>query len=376
MAAVGGGDVVARCGAALRETIVPLLRGERRVALVDFPHSLNCGDHAIWLGEKALLGSLGIEVVYACDTFNYDREAMAERIGDGLILMQGGGNFGDLYRLYNEFRLRVLEDFPNNRVVVFPVQAAFLDQAYLNRVKAVMSRHGNLTIIVRDVVSHHMLSAQFAGIADVLLTPDMAFALGPQRRICPPNYDIVWLARTDGERMTANDPETVTGLADTPTSLIRGVGFPDGLTLTYQARQRPGEVLITDWYRLQMDDAVVAALNAMDYDAMSAAYLSRALLLLSLGRLVITDRLHAHILCMLLGVPHILLNNAIGKNWNFYESWTRGTPLCRLASGSAEAWAIARSTIKAMPQGVTLFDGWSQAPTKVEAGEYPWPTAR
>ena len=33
--------------------------------MVDFPDSANASDHAIWLGEKALLESLDITPVYA-----------------------------------------------------------------------------------------------------------------------------------------------------------------------------------------------------------------------------------------------------------------------------------------------------------------------
>ena len=60
---------------------------------------------------------------------------MAARLRDGVILMPGGGNFGDLYTLYNEFRLKVIEDFPDNRIVMPPQQAAFLSDAYLNRAR-------------------------------------------------------------------------------------------------------------------------------------------------------------------------------------------------------------------------------------------------
>jgi pyruvyl transferase EpsO len=66
---------------------------------------------------------------------------------------------------------------------------------------------------------------------------------------------------------------------------------------------------------------------------------------LSLGRIVITDRLHGHIFCLMLGIPHILLNDDLGKNWNFYESWTRQADLCRLARTPAEAWSLARNAL-------------------------------
>ena len=131
--------------------------------------------------------------------------------------------------------------------------------------------------------------------------------------------------------------------------------------------------MTTDWYELQISKETAYALNRIVGDRMSAAYLSRALTLLSLGRLVITDRLHAHILCMLLGIPHILLNNLMGKNWNFYETWTRGSPLCRLETNAEQAWTLARAAIAARPAGQGEFADRPQAPTPTTRGDLPWP---
>ena len=39
---------------------------------------------------------------------------------------------------------------------------------------------------------------------------------------------------------------------------------------------------------------------------------------------MITDRLHAHILCTLLDHPHIALDNSYGKLKGFIEAWTGG----------------------------------------------------
>jgi exopolysaccharide biosynthesis predicted pyruvyltransferase EpsI len=43
---------------------------------------------------------------------------------------------------------------------------------------------------------------------------------------------------------------------------------------------------------------------------------------LSQGRAVVTDRLHGHILSLLLDLPHVVLDNRIGKLRSYYETWT------------------------------------------------------
>ena len=60
---------------------------------------------------------------------------------------------------------------------------------------------------------------------------------------------------------------------------------------------------------------------------MAAERVARGCRLLSRGRRVITDRLHGHILCLLLGLPHTLLPEKHGKIRNFYETWTRSCAL-------------------------------------------------
>ena len=62
--------------------------------------------------------------------------------------------------------------------------------------------------------------------------------------------------------------------------------------------------------------------------------------MLSQGRFAITDRLHGHILCLLMGIPHVVLNDRYGKISNFYETWTSGNPLAYWAESLSEAVRI------------------------------------
>ena len=51
--------------------------------------------------------------------------------------------------------------------------------------------------------------------------------------------------------------------------------------------------------------------------------INQSVRLLSNYDLIITTRLHGHILACLLGIPNILLNNSYGKNKNFYQTWMK-----------------------------------------------------
>ena len=83
------------------------------------------------------------------------------------------------------------------------------------------------------------------------------------------------------------------------------------------------------------------------WDAAAWARIERGCRLLSRGRVVLTDRLHAHILCTMLGIPHVVLDNHYGKVQNFIASWTSGSPLVRRASTPAQAVAIALELLEA-----------------------------
>jgi exopolysaccharide biosynthesis predicted pyruvyltransferase EpsI len=283
---------------------------------------------------------------------------MAARIGNGTILMQGGGNFGDRYPQHHEFRLRVLQDFPNNKVVLFPQQVTSLDNDFLQRTANFLARHPDVTLFARSVVAQHMFARYFGPTARVELALDMAFLLGSQSRPREPLYDIVWIARTDQERAD-DQTEVAARLSSQGAEKYVLPRFPDGVEINFVVKQRPPTIFLTDWYSLFFENEEARlAYQRLSFDARAEATIARALYILSLGRVVITDRLHGHIFCLLLGIAHVFLNNDSGKNWDFYETWTHDSPLCRLARNSAEAWSLARLAVSKLREGTASERFW------------------
>ena len=64
---------------------------------------------------------------------------------------------------------------------------------------------------------------------------------------------------------------------------------------------------------------------------------ARGLGLLSGGERIVTDRLHGHILALLLGIPHIVLDNDYGKLAAYIRVWTQASPLVTAAASAREA---------------------------------------
>jgi len=62
-----------------------------------------------------------------------------------------------------------------------------------------------------------------------------------------------------------------------------------------------------------------------------------ALATLARGRVVVTDRLHGHILATLAGIPNVVLDSASGKSRALHETWTVPCRIVRFAESVEEA---------------------------------------
>ncbi len=72
--------------------------------------------------------------------------------------------------------------------------------------------------------------------------------------------------------------------------------------------------------------------------------------MLSRGAVTITNRLHAHLLCLLLGQPHVVCNVANGKIFAYRDTWAPegwgdAAPPVRFVTSPAEAVAAAHELL-------------------------------
>lgn len=301
-----------------------------RCALVDYPNHANVGDSAIWLGEIEFLSRRKASPVYVCDKETYRPAHMAECLGpDGLILLHGGGNLGDLWTDHQELREKVVSDFPDHSIVQFPQTIYFRRPANLDRARAVFDRHPRLTLLCRDRQSLEVARREFR--APAQLCPDMAFSLSSLPARLQPCRDVLWLARTDEESGGASIP-------DLPASVDVADWIEEQPTPTCK---RNWELTGSLWKEPDRWAQLLGPLME-NFDELARERLRRGCDLLSRGRRVITDRLHGHILCLLLRISHVLIDNSYGKLDGFYQTWTRPSRLARWASSPSQALSLAR----------------------------------
>jgi exopolysaccharide biosynthesis predicted pyruvyltransferase EpsI len=313
------------------------LDGARRVAILDFPDHGNVGDSAIWLGERQALEELGVEVVYVCSCDTYDRSALLRRLGrEGVVLLHGGGNFGDLYPRHQAFREHVLDDLPGHAVVQLP-QTVWVDRPErLERTRVAVERHGRFSMLVRDRASAELARTVVPG--EVSLCPDPATALTLARTRAPA-ADVLWLLRADKEapstrRGRITDDER-TMCADWPTD-------PLPARARVWATRQAGRLTS----RLALPP-VARSSDAETWDARARARVDRGIDLLSSARVVVTDRLHGHILSDLLDLPHVALDNTYGKIASYTGCWGIAPGRAHLADDLEQAERTARGLLAA-----------------------------
>jgi exopolysaccharide biosynthesis predicted pyruvyltransferase EpsI len=319
-------ELVERLGAQAGSVLKDRLQGVQKYALVDFPNHSNVGDSAIWLGELAALRDIGLGLPsYVCDLHTFSPTVLRERVGNGPILIHGGGNFGDLWTSHQQLREQILGSAPDNPIVQLPQSIDFRDAGALERARAAVQGHPSFTLLVRDERSRaralHDLDVE------AVLCPDLAFCLPPLDRPAAPETPVLWLMRTDHESTQSDRPGN-TGGKEPPVDWLE--------------EERRG------WVRVSKQIAGIARAGGVAgalaqpivgrvWTAAARQRLRRGLGVLARGRVVVTDRLHAHVLCLLMAVPHVVLPDRHGKIQSFIETWTSEADHFEVAGDSGSA---------------------------------------
>lgn len=310
----------------LAAVLDPLVAGVSAGALLDFPSYPNVGDSLIWLGEREYLRRKGIDIVYTCDVDTYSPRALRSLLGpDDVVFLNGGGNFGDLYPRHQAFREAVLADFPSRRIIQLPQTVRFEDRESRARTRAVFAAHPGFTLLARDTASLEVAD-DVIGVTG-LLVPDMALMLGPLHREAP-EIDVYWLSRTDTESMNGGIPPVHGFTVEVGDWLPPSPGG---------ARAAASRVARSALARSERGRELVRSVLAPRFDTFAESQLRRGSGLLSRGEVVVTDRLHGHILSLLLGIPHVVLDTRHGKLSGFVEGWTQGAPGVVSAGSPVEA---------------------------------------
>lgn len=312
--------LVAALRAAIDTALEDLVDVSRPVALLDYPDHGNPGDAAIWLGTTRWLAEHGVDVLYVSDYLTFDQRALKRRLGRGTILFHGGGNVGALYPEHEHFRQQVIEAFPDHPIGLLPQTLELTAPDVVNDAARFLARHPKVWALGRDAPSTEILRAHMGDRAR--LCPDMALTLTPSLPRREAEFDVVTISRSDRESAVQSAMHAAPGeyVTDWITSRVHRRDLRLRMRIATRATNRSSRLT-----------------SVLPYDLNARFVMREGLDVLSRGRVVISDRLHVHILCTLLGKPHVSLDNRYGKLRAFRDTWTHDADVSVWASDPADA---------------------------------------
>lgn len=295
----------------IQDSLTPLVNNN--YVYLDLPYYPNIGDTLIWEGTREFLKTLPYKCLYYANKDSFRYRALGKEV---VILLHGGGNFGDLYRLHSEFRKKIIELYPDNKVIILPQTVFYEDMTLLQGDVEFYSNYPNVVICAREQYSYDFLSAHFKN--KILLLPDMAFCLQIDKfKILKDENRILYLKRTDKELSKDN---TVGGIPEN----AEQHDWP-----TYERHYNEFDKVERLAYRLNklfricgFKDKTLARIEDWKRNFYyRRAYVQIGISFLSPYHTIYTTRLHVLILGVLLGKQIYLINNTSGKVVNFYNTW-------------------------------------------------------
>jgi len=344
----------------IERTLLPLIPARTPIAIFDFPDHPNVGDSAIWLGTMAFLRRHRLGPVLWIDGLTRSHP-LPDLPFPCTVLILGGGNLGDLWESNQRYREAVIAHYPGHRIIQMPQSVLFQSADSERQWLAVCRSHKDLHIVVRDADSQRRCEQPAS--TGLHLCPDMALYLGHLSRPSQPDADIVHLLRTDKEKArpeSGADDDDDDGPSqdwmEEPDSLLRQElrSFQEfQVRLTHRGarlqRLRTGLLRIDQRIGLSRlgGDPLTAYLRHRQrlYTQVASERLERGCRLLARGQVVITDRLHAHLLCLMMAIPHVYLDNSYGKISAFSRTWMTQSERFRPANDLAAAGTIARELL-------------------------------
>ncbi|HEY5810836.1 MAG TPA: polysaccharide pyruvyl transferase family protein [Povalibacter sp.] len=299
------------------------------LALVDFPDIRNVGDSAIWLGQMAYLRSRRINwPQYVSRMWDFSDVELEACVPEGPIFIHGGGNFGDLWEAHQAFRERILARWPGRQVIQFPASIHYDSPARADESARIIDRHGNFILMVRDEESRHFAQQRFN--CRVILCPDMALCIGAIKSRPHPPLPVLAMLRNDKEKAGSHD---LSAFPDVPVE--DWVSEPWLPVRAAKALGMAGAMLTFDPMRVRFGRL----------DAAARQRFRRGIRQIGRARAIVTDRLHVHVLALLLGRPHAVLDNSYGKIAHLMAAFSGGTNLSYRAKSLPDAieWARAHS---------------------------------
>lgn len=299
------------------------------MVFLDAPTYRNFGDSLIWEGSLQYLRDLDYNVVYTADIRGFRDEHLRKVPGDAALILNGGGNLGDLWPSHEKFRRHVVQTQTRRRIIVMPQSIHFESIDSLRSSVDAYRAAQNLTLLLRESRSMQIAASEFSGV---------------EHRFC---YDAALGVRVPERSVRARGTQVVVARSDKEATLVDQQLGADGRRADWEAS--PMNRWLWDGFnRVRNCYAQTprpfrenTGEPAWLYSAMRRLNIAAAVRQLDNAKSVATNRLHAHVLASLLGIPHAVSDNSYGKISGIFDEYTGTFSTAHWASCLAEAREVA-----------------------------------
>ena len=321
-------ELLAQIRADTRVVFRDAIGDAEEVVLLDTPRHQNSGDSIIWMGERRYLADLDLRIAYHSDLGRFKSSDMKRVSKSAVILLHGGGNLGDIYKPYDEFRRHIVRTYSDRRIVILPQSMHYQSPLVRGEAYSDYLRAKDLKVLLREPQSIDSARRYFPDL-DTRFCFDAAFGAPIEELRSREGHQLLVLSRTDAEART--DSNAYFGnQTDWEFSRLGNLAWRSNILVGALYKRSP-------WRLQKLLFGASQRANTRCMEMNVAAAIEQ----FSNSGVVATNRLHAHVLCILLGIPHVVTDNSYGKIAAVYNAYS--------GSFSAAHWAdsLSGATIKA-----------------------------
>lgn len=290
-------------------TIKPI--NKKKIYILNTPLHTNIGDSAIayvhnLFLEKNIGNKYKIVEVSSWELKRF-RRALSYIIRKKDIVTQlGGGNMGVEWFGEELERRRIIEMFPNNKMIIFPQTIYYGDsdkgKEEFEKSKQIYNSHKDLTVIAREKVSYEIMKNAYDK-CKVILTPDIVLSMdGLENKYKREN--ITFCFRKDPEKVLKNSEQEV--IIEECEKITDKLVFTDMISEKEVTKENRVDIIMDKFKDFQK------------------------------SKLVITDRLHGMVFCAISGTPCIAFGNYNQKVKGTYE-WIKDLDYIKYVDNIEEA---------------------------------------
>ena len=278
----------------LTKSAMEISSDKKRVILALAADYGNLGDLAITEAENDLLH----ETFPDCEliecpiskTLEYIKAIKKSKRDDDIIILIGGGNISNQYKIIETYRQFWIKEFQKNIIVQFPQSVDLRDENYRfkEKLQSVYSAHKKMILFTRDEMSCNILRKLIPN--PVMLQPDVVLSFHSVECLSTERAGVAICMRDDKEKSKDS----------------------------IEARRLLN--FVKEHYEVEYIDTTFKHNGIVDVNERRKR-LSEMWNKISSKKLVITDRLHGMIFSYITNTPCIAIDNSNGKVKNFYKTW-------------------------------------------------------